>query len=279
MIDKALQASNNAPFYVFNLFADYFELYGDGTAMTQDILYLLGLLGLSEQAARSTLLRMKRKGWLNAEREGRRTRYKLSASGRTITQQGDKRIFEPAAGDWNGMWQLVVYSLPEEKRALRNELRKKLVWFGFGRLASGAWITPHNRREELVDVFDQLSISRYVSLFSAERIDSLSNADLVAKCWDLDALAAQYAQFVGKWQPRLINFGNGALNSAEARFQERFQLTFDFQPFPRIDPNLPVALLPPVWVGHQARQIFANYRHHLNQGLPHFIANLEAHRS
>ena len=109
-IDKALQASNNAPFYVFNLFADYFELYGDGTAMTQDILHLLGLLGLSEQAARSTLLRMKRKGWLDAERVGRQTRYKLSPSGHTITQQGDKRIFEPAAGDWNGTWQLVIYS-------------------------------------------------------------------------------------------------------------------------------------------------------------------------
>lgn len=172
--------------------------------------------------------------------------------------------------------QLVIYSLPEEKRALRNELRKKLVWFGFGNLTSGSWITPHNRRAELAEVIQQLGVEGYVSMFEAQRIDAMSNNEIVSKCWDLAGLESQYATFVARWQPRLAAFDQAVWNSAESRFKERFQLTFDFQPFPRIDPNLPVALLPPLWSGHQARQIFNHYRHHLNQGLPEFINNLQA---
>ncbi len=273
-LERVLYSSKSSPFHVFNLFADYFEPYGNGSAWTQDILYLTHLLGLTEQAVRSTLLRMKRKGWLLVEREGRRSRYRLSEAGREIIRQGGKRIFEPVAGEWNNHWQIVVFSIPEEKRILRTELRKKLVWFGFGNLASGTWITPHNRRTEIGDVIENLGITEYVSMFEAQRIEAMSNSDLVMKCWDLDGLEKQYAEFVAQWQPALAAFKDGGLDSAEKRFQERFRLTFDFQPFPRVDPNLPVVLLPPIWSGHQARQIFTNYRHHLSQGLPQFIANL-----
>lgn len=274
-IGKILNTTNHiTSFHVFSLFADYFLPYSDGSAWTQEILYLLGLLGQSEQAARSTLLRMRRRGWLDVERNGRRSRYRLSETGREITRQGDSRIFEPTAGDWNQKWQLVIYSLPEEKRALRTELRKKLIWFGFGNLASGTWITPHNRQAELANVFKSLSVEAYVFMFEAQRIEALTNSDIVARCWDLASLEAKYAAFVARWQPRLAAFDRGELDSAEKRFKERFQLTFDFQPFPRIDPNLPAVLLPPTWSGHQARQIFTHYRHHLSQGLPDFIANL-----
>lgn len=274
-IEKSLNSINNiSPLHLFSLFADYFVPYGNGSAWTQEILYLLGLLGQSEQATRSMLLRMRRRGWLDVERVGRRTRYRLSASGREITEQGDSRLFEPAAEAWGGTWQLVIYSLSEDKRPLRTELRQKLVWFGFGNLAAGTWITPHNRRAEMAQVFKSLQVEAHVFMFEAQRIEALTDRDIVARCWDLASLEAQYAAFVAHWQPRLATFDTGALASAEARFRERCQLTFAFHPFPRIDPNLPVGLLPPQWSGHQARQILTRYRHRLSQGLPKFIANL-----
>ncbi|MGB1249926.1 MAG: PaaX family transcriptional regulator C-terminal domain-containing protein [Candidatus Promineifilaceae bacterium] len=70
-----------------------------------------------------------------------------------------------------------------------------------------------------------------------------------------------------------INLSNNS-RCKETCFQECFQLTYEFQPSPRTDSNLPVVLLSVHWSGHQARQIFTNYRHHLSQGLPKFIANL-----
>src|ERR1700760_3218129 len=45
------------------------------------LIRLLSELGLSPGAARSLLLRMRRDGWLDAERAGREARYRLAAAG------------------------------------------------------------------------------------------------------------------------------------------------------------------------------------------------------
>lgn len=271
---KEFQNGGSSPFLVFNLFADYFAPFGDGTAWTQDILHLLGLAGYSEQAVRSTLLRMKRKGWLAVTRDGRRSRYRLTTAGRQITAQGARRIFEPAAGPWDGQWQIVVFSLPENKRMLRTELRKKLVWFGFGNLVGGSWITPHDRRAELAEVVGELAINSHVALFSAHHLEGMSTGEIVGRCWDLETLEQQYRTFVTRWRPRLGAFEQDGLADSEDRFRERFQLTYEFQPFPRLDPNLPCDLLPAGWPGHDAREIFTDYRQRLQAGLPQFFDNL-----
>jgi len=52
---------------VFTLYGDYLRHRG-GEAWTGSLIGLLRLLGLWEQAVRSTLSRMSRKGWLRGRR-------------------------------------------------------------------------------------------------------------------------------------------------------------------------------------------------------------------
>ena len=66
----------------------------------------------------------------------------------------------------------------------------------------------------------------------------------------------------------------GTAVSPETCFKTRFWLTFDFQPFPRKDPNLPATLLPVNWPGHTARDIFLQYRDQLAINLPNYFASL-----
>jgi phenylacetic acid degradation operon negative regulatory protein len=73
-------------------------------------------LDVSEHAARNTLSRMSRKGWLVARKDGRRSQYSLTPRGWSLLVQGEKRIFEPPFREWDGMWHIVVFSLPEKKR-------------------------------------------------------------------------------------------------------------------------------------------------------------------
>jgi len=54
----------------------------------------------------------------------------------------------------------------------------------------------------------------------------------------------------------------------------RSWLTYNFQPFPRKDPNLPRRLLPDPWVGYGARQLFTDYRRLLSLGMGDFIDQL-----
>lgn len=259
--------SVSTQFVVFNLFGDYILPRG-GSIWTSDLLRLLGLLGVGERAARSTLARMKQEGWLDTRRFGRRTQTTATRRGRAILEQGDQRIFEPATEGWDGRWHLVIYSLPEEKRELRNELRKQLAWLGFGSLAPGAWISPHDRAAPVEAALDELGLRGHVSQFAGRPAGALSDQELVARCWDLPALEAQYRAFLARHAPAhaALRAAAGALDP-ERCFVRRFWLTYDFQPFPRRDPNLPRALLPDPWAGHAARELFGAYRALLGSGM------------
>lgn len=260
-------------FIIFILFGDVIIRQG-GRVWTSSLLQMLEVLGVSERAARSTLSRMRRKGWLKPERDGRHSAYTLSARGRRIIEEGGQRIFEPRHTQWDNLWYLVVYSLPENKRALRNDLRKRLSWLGFGRLAPGTWISPFNRLPEVKAVLDDLNACDYVQLFSGLRLAYGVDREVVERCWDLKGLNQQYARFIGHWAveyekclqaPR----GNG-LTPAQC-FAQRFWITQAYSPFPRLDPNLPPALLPDDWLGTQAAELFAQYREVLNERATQFI--------
>jgi phenylacetic acid degradation operon negative regulatory protein len=240
---------------------------------------MLESLGIGERAARSTLSRMKQEGWLATRKFGRRTQTSVTRRARTILEQGNQRIFEPPLEHWDGQWRLAVYSLPEEKRELRNELRKQLVWYGFGSLAPGAWISPHDRQAELEAILDDLAVRRYVSLFTGRHVGSLSDQELVARCWDIPSLEEEYRAFVQRHQAayealRMTSEIDRVTLPPEMCFVRRFWLTYDFQPFPRKDPNLPRDLLPDPWVGYTARQLFTHYRRLLSLGMGDFVDEL-----
>lgn len=250
-------------FLIFTLFGDY-VMDRRSEIWTSDLLYFMGLLGVSERAVRSALSRMKRKGWLTSRKHGRRSKYALTRRGQALLREGRRRIFEPVFTEWDGKWHLVVYSLPEKKRRLRHALRTQLSWLGFGSLAPGTWISPRDRRDELHSTFKDLAIEPYVDLFFGVYEGPSSNRELVQRCWDLDELGGQYRHFIEQYQQEYnvcLDQHNGAQHpDPETCFLRRFWLTHDFQRFPLQDPNLPPTLLPPGWIGVTARKMMNNYR-------------------
>ncbi|MFQ5617220.1 MAG: PaaX family transcriptional regulator C-terminal domain-containing protein, partial [Anaerolineales bacterium] len=260
MIIKNMDSLERQPvrtqFLVFTLFGDYILPRG-GEIWTGDLLYLLALLGVSERATRSALSRMTRKGWLAANKQGRRSRYSLTARGSTLLESGHRRIFEPVFTDWDGKWQLVVYSLPEEKRSKRHTLRTQLTWLGFGSLTPGAWISPHDRSTELERLFTDLEVGHLVDMFSGPYLGPSSGQKLVTRCWELDGLETKYHDFITRYQPAYIQCrsqNSGALEPEDC-FVRRFWLMHEFQAFTLKDPNLPIALLPLNWAGFAAREL------------------------
>lgn len=261
-------------FIIFVLFGDIIGPRG-GRVWTASLLQMLDVLGVSERAVRSTVSRMRRKGWLRPEREGRYSAYSLTARGQHIVAEGGHRIFEPRRLEWDGRWRQVVYSLPEKKRRLRNDLRKRLAWLGFGRLAPGTWISPHDRQAEVGDMLDDLRAREYALSFSGLRLAGGDDREIVERCWDLKGLNQQYARFLARWEPenercsRALARGQ-AIAPAEC-FAQRFWITHAYSPFPRRDPNLPAALLPAGWLGDRAAALFRDYRELLHGESDRFI--------
>lgn len=264
-------------FLIFTFFGDY-VLERGSVIWTGSLLRLMELLDVSERATRSALSRMMRKGWVTSEKQGRMSQYKLTPKGQALLVRGGQRIFEPVFTDWDGCWQLVVYSLPEDQRNRRHILRKQLTWLGFGHLAPGTWCSPHNRQAELDELFSELEVEPYVDLFSGVYQGPATAKELVQHCWDLDALAEQYQAFITSYEPDYLAYKEMLAEkrqlSPEQCFVRRFWLTHDFTTFPLTDPNLPIELLPEDWIGLSARRLFDDYRQLLSEPANQFLNDI-----
>jgi len=270
-------ATNDRPtvrtqFLIFTLFGEFILARG-GSIWTSDLLSLLHHLDVGEHAARNTLSRMSRRGWLVARKEGRRSQYSLTPRGWALLLQGEKRIFEPPLKEWDGMWHIVVVSLPEEKRRLRRVFRIRLAWLGFAPLTPNTWISPHDRKAEVLAICNELEIQDHVELFSGMHLGPSQDQNLVKQCWDLPKLKSKYQEFLKQFEKdydKCKSNGKEPL-APDFCFVQRFWLTYRFQYFPREDPNLPAALLPSDWIGFKARQLFDDYHRLLENPANQFV--------
>jgi len=244
---------------VFNLYGDYFR-HRTGEGWTGSLIELLGLLGLSSQAVRSTLSRLSRKGWLQSRKAGRYSFYSLTPKCVQLLEEGEQRIFHPRSDPWDGRWHLLIYSIPESKRHLRRRLRTRLRWLGFGMLNHAIWISPRDARQEVRQLADAFGLRPYVELFVAQSPTFARDEEIVTRCWELQGLNAYYAGFIDRNQPVLRHYRD--LLAAEdtvqpqACFVQRSKLIDDYRSSPYVDPNLPPELLPEDWLGERASQLF-----------------------
>ncbi len=264
-------------FLIFTLFGEFILPRG-GSIWASSLLSLLNHLNVGEHAARITLSRMSRKGWLATRKEGRRSQYSLTPRGWSLLIQGEKRIFEPPPKEWNGMWHIVVVSLPEKKRSLRHSFRARLPWLGFGQLAPNTWVSPHNRKSEITTLGIELGITNHIEIFSGIHMGPSEDLELVRRCWNLPRLANQYKKFIAKFDKEYASCKtNGHLaQKIDDCFVRRFWLLQNYQQFPRLDPNLPATLLPAGWLGFQARQLFDDYRGILETPANQFVDEIFA---
>lgn len=150
---------------------------------------------------------------------------------------------------WDGAWRMAAFDLPEEKRSLRNALRKQLRDARFGCLQGSVWITP-DPVEGLLDNLMKKSgeESRTILFFSGRPCDGAEDADLVKAAWNFDALGKAYRDYRAhlKTLPgsgddlrvRLLDWGN-----VERDFWARCM---------SLDPLLPRVLWPPKYAGEKA---------------------------
>src|SRR5262245_14551288 len=122
---------------MLTLLGDYL-LPDDGAAWTSAVLAVFDRLGVAETATRQALMRTSNAGWLQSQKEGRRTRWQLTPAARKMLTDGAERIYSfGPAREWDGRWVLVQARIPESDRAARHLVRTRLTWAGFGSLGSG----------------------------------------------------------------------------------------------------------------------------------------------
>jgi phenylacetic acid degradation operon negative regulatory protein len=223
-----------------------FVLPGGGTAWTSAVIEVLGRLGVEEKASRQALMRTAADGWLEAERAGRRTRWRLTSSAERLLTDGTERIYGFGTGaDWDGQWLLVLARVPESDRPARHRLRTQLRWAGFGSPAPGVWISTHTERA--AEVGRLLAGTPDARIFTARYQGGADLISMVPQAWDLAAIEADYREF-------LAEFARPSATDPLARLVE---LVHAWRAFPAVDPDLPAPLLPARWSGAKAATLFA----------------------
>ena len=215
------------------------------------VIEVFARVGVGEHAARSTLTRMVNRGLLSRQRHGRAMYFGLTARSERILRDGETRLWKLGAvnRDWDGVWTLLGFSLPESWQKQRHELRSQLAWAGFGPLFNGLWVAPG--RAAVDEIVGSLGLESHVKAFHASTIPGTDVDQMIRETWDLDAIAAPYRAFVERWRNVEAELDRGADPLAATLL-----MNSDWLRVIRDDPRLPIEHLPANWPAAEAEALF-----------------------
>ena len=219
-----------------------------------ELIALMAPFGVSERLVRTSCFRLIDDGWLTTRRDGRRSHYSLTATGRRRIEIASLRVYTPPQSDWDGRWTLVITPRGGESMPNRADLRRELEWEGFALLTPGVMIHPADKRDALTQVLDELGLrDRVVVLRAADLagFDAAGNRGLMLNGWNLDDVGARYQDFIAHFEPLLAMLGKTELVSEQA-FLIQTLLIHAYRRATLHDPHLPMVMLPANWAGMAA---------------------------
>lgn len=220
----------------------YLRRLDEGIA-SGDLVRLLGDLGVPAGPARTAITRVKQKGLLRSRPGG----YALAPDAIPMLERGDRRIFEIRRMQPGDRWCLVSATVPESRRDLRHQLRRRLPFLGAGSVSAALWIAPGYLDAEIEQLLAELGARRYATLFRTDDPrPPVPLADAVASWWDLAALRAEHLRF----QDSVADLDRSAPFAAYVRLIDSWRV------LPYVDPGLPDGLLPSDWPGDASFRAF-----------------------
>ncbi len=217
---------------------------------SRSIIDIFGRLGISEDAVRSTLARMVRRELLMRHKRGRKMYFGVTERGERILVDGYNRVWETGAvnRDWDETWTVVGFSLPNDCRSERHDLRSSLIWAGFGLLQPGLWIAPG--KVHVAEMVAELGLSEFVTVMFARPEAPTDAAEIVNRAFDLDTIATSYHNFLKNWDS-----SNPWLDWPDDLARQLLIHT-EWLQLVRQNPRLPADYLPADWPAFRAEHVF-----------------------
>jgi phenylacetic acid degradation operon negative regulatory protein len=222
------------------------------------------LCGMTDQQVRLCLRRLVAEGALRHEGgRGRAARFTTAggADAAILPELGYLQLaYRQDAGrlPWDGTWHLVGFSVPESRRAARDELRRLLRFLGGAPAPGGVYVNSHAWEDDIAAEAGRLGITDRLSLLSCRdlRVGTVAEPRSVAALlWDLTQLGADWADFERRLAARCAS----SSRSDRDRLHLELLSAVEFAAVMERDPLLPPELLPPDWPGRRARAAMAGF--------------------
>lgn len=138
---------------------------------TLQTLHKIGLVPYprEDDVVKSAASRLKKKGLLTFQ-DGH---YTLTATGEKILrhwQRSDYKIKQPKK--WDKKWRVVIFDIPEKKRAVRTEIRKIFVSAGLKRLQDSVWVYPYDCEDVIGLLKTDFGIGRDLLYLIVDQIEN-----------------------------------------------------------------------------------------------------------
>ena len=253
---------SKTPSLIATVFGDLVEAHG-GEIWLGSLTRLLQPLGISERLVRTAVYRLSQDGTLEGTRIGRRSFYRLSDTARRRVDHFDRRIYHFTEPEWDGEWRLLFAGTRGISAEQRAEIRKRMLWLGYGVIAPNVYGHPNASVGVLWQLLDELGVTQKVTIMRASNYDQahgLGTREMVRQCFDIDTLDRQYRAFNRRYLPlarALEGRATGACSDPESSLLLRIILIHEYRRILLRDPDLPTPLLPEAWSGRQAHALCA----------------------
>ena len=100
-----------------------------------------------------------------------------------LTQNGKKKLLKyqltdltiPAPIKWDGLWRIVLFDIPEDKREGRDLLRSMIKRLGMRQLQRSAWVYPYPCKNEIDFVSAYYGIGKYILYLETKELENESH--------------------------------------------------------------------------------------------------------
>jgi len=226
---------------VITVFGDAIVPRG-GSVWLGTLLEFFRTIDIDSGVVRTAMSRLAADGWLERQRVGRNSFYRLVKKGRQTFDAATKHIYDPQVSDWTGRFELLLIGNGEDRDASREALKNA----GFGSPLPGVWIAPSG-----VPIPEEAAHAIRLEVSAEDD----SGRRLLSESWPLDRTADAYLKFMKIFEPL-----RGWIDRREPladvdAFTARILLIHYYRRVVLRDPLLPAALLPRDWPGRAARQL------------------------
>ena len=186
----------------------------------------------------------------NEDRQGEHSEYRLTEKG-FYALCLEFPVVRYMKDDWDGIWRIISYEIPEKKRHLRDRLRREMRGWGLGPWHRSFWVTSHPVITPLRDLVYGREEERYIQAFEATHM--FGDIDiLIEKVWKKVELEERYKELFKNWHNIL---------SQDTEKKERMkQVVYNYVKVMRQDPGLPPSLVGRKWISVEAFNIYKEIR-------------------
>src|ERR1700726_2078839 len=189
---------------VITVFGDAIVPRG-GSVWLGTLLEFFDGLDIDSGVVRTAMSRLASDGWLERNKVGRNSFYRLDKKGRQTFDAATKHIYDPPPSDWTGRFELLLIGDSEDREASREALKNA----GFGSPLPGVWVAPSG-----VAVPEEAAGAIRLEVSAEDD----SGRRLLSVSWPLDRTADAYLKFMKTFEPLRTALVRGTDLSEAAAF-------------------------------------------------------------